>query len=406
MIKSYVITINEVDDPQDAVVLIREKMSEIKLLSNSFGIISTHSDAIYSGVYKAVCDVLPFPVAGIAVEAQNANGEIETYILSIMILTTDDCNFVCGRSENTFTTNDSTSVVKECYLSLKNKLDEKPKLALLYTPFMVSHFPGEYINAISSIEPSLPIFGAVSADLKALVEPAREGVLTLCDGSASDESVVIVLISGEIAPKFFVSSFGNEAIKMKNIGVVTKSEKNILSEIDNINATEFLKKVGYFGESENPEIDAGHITATCVLDYGTQDCSDDCDVKCPAKKQLVSRAPAEYTDKGVICLGHIGEGASVSIALSTPESVIQSAKEIVKMLGESGAQTALMYSCLGRRVGLLTNPMKEFETIKSKLSDSINYTVSYVGGEICPTCVLSDKALNHEHNQTLIACVF
>jgi len=36
----------------------------------------------------------------------------------------------------------------------------------------------------------------------------------------------------------------------------------------------------------------------------------------------------------------------------------------------------------------------------------VNYTVAYTGGEICPNCVISSKARNNEHNQTLIACVF
>jgi hypothetical protein len=274
-----------------------------------------------------------------------------------------------------------------------------PKLALLYTPFMIERFPGEYIDVISSIDPKVPVFGAV-ANAKETVD-SLGGNLTLCNGNASKSDVVLVLISGDFTPKFFVSHFTETSVVLKDIGVVTKCEKSILKEINGVNAADFLEKVGFSEVRNNYDhFNSGLLTTAFILDCGSHGESD------AGESQIVSRSPHAITDEGVHCVGHIREGAKISVAFSTPESVVETARGIVGEIADSGGQTALIYSCLGRRVGLMNNSLEELRLIKSGLSEKINYTVTYVGGEISPVAVDEGLACNHEHNQTLIACVF
>jgi len=409
MIKSYIITIEEIDNPNQAVGILKEKLAGLSLCKKTFGIISAHSDAVYSGVYDAICKETPFPLAGITCGSQSANDYIGVYMLSITVLTGDDFDFVCGQTKSISESKmGGAALSEECYLSLRAKMKEEPKLALMYTPFAENRFTGEYIDAITAISPELPIFGGIASSKSTYEDDngtPQNGNLTFCCGKISTDSAVIVLLTGDFTPKFFVSSFTDEAILAENIGVVTKCEKNKLLEINCVNATEFLKKFGFDKniKSSYNDINEGLMAVTFILDCGIE-CG--CEEDCHTENQLISRAPVEVTDKEVVCAGIIKEGAHISIAMSTPETVIQTTKEMINLVKESGAGTALIYSCSGRQVGLYAKPMEELETIKTGLSGTVNYSAVYTGGEICPTCVTPQRANNNEHNQTLIACVF
>ena len=411
MVKSYIIVIEEIDDPVVAAEIFREKLSEIPLLQNTFGIISTHTDVVHSGVYDALCKEAPFPLAGLTCSALATNNHIGTMLFSIMLLTGDDFDFVCEHIGRISGKNaDEVAKVKANYIALEEQMMKKPRLALLYTPFALNHLPGEYVDVISEVNPALPIFGGVATGISTYEDndgTVKNGNLTLCNGEASGDEAVVVLLSGEFTPKFFVSSFTEEAVLANDIGVVTKSERNELLEINSVKCTKFLEKFGFGkdGKSNYDDVNAGLMTVTFVLDYGFH-CDINCREDCHAAKQLTSRAPFNISDKGITCAGLIREGAQISIAVSTPESIIKTAKEIIRAVNDSDAKAVLMYSCLGRQVGLYAKPMEELETISAELSTQINYNVSYVGGEICPTCVIPKKANNHEHNQTLVACVF
>jgi small ligand-binding sensory domain FIST len=401
MIKSYVITVDEIDDVDDALEILREKMADVRFRKNSLGIISAHPDAVYSGIYKAVCNELAFPVVGISCDDQIADGEIGLYMFSIMILTGDNCSFACGHTADFTQPGDAEAFIGDCYRGLKQELGETPKLALMYTPFSEKCVPSACIEVISSLEPALPIFGTV-AHAKKTYE-GQSGIITLCKGDVSNEGVVMVLVAGDdVKPKFFVSTFNEEAMVIKDVGIATKCDKTVLMEIDGKNAVSLLDGLGFAKvKTGYANMHSGIITVAFVFDYS--------DV--PGQQPyLVSRQPVEFTDCGISMAGYISEGAKISIAASTLESVIESAMGVVcriKAAIDDGAHTALMYSCMGRRIGMLNNPMKEFEAIKSALDGTgINYTVSYAGGELSPALVTEGRSYNYSHNQTLVACVF
>jgi hypothetical protein len=262
---------------------------------------------------------------------------------------------------------------------------------------MLDNFADEYINAISSIAPEIPVFGGVSDGIEGIVGEDRSGVQTICCGEVSSDAVVMVLVSGSFTPKFFVSTFADDAVILEKIGTVTKCKNNILLEIDDMNAREFFEKSGFIpSETADAEINAGLAATVLVFDNGNG--------------EMVSRSLIGISGEGVICMGYVSEGAKISIAVSTPDSVVNSAREMVRSIKnekESGVKTALMYSCIGRRLGLLGEPMKELEVIEDELRGEVVYMMSYTGGEISPVNVAAtNKSHNYAHNQTLVACVF
>ena len=410
MMDSYIITIDEMDDAEVAIAEFKEKLAGVTLLKNSFGVISAHPDAICSGVVTAVCKTLPFPTAGMGCNAVGANGKFGMCLFSMMIFTSDTCDFVCGKVDglNNIDDDDDESGyaerVRARYLELKEKAGGNISMTLMYTPLSIVHFPGEYISAISKIDPAVPIFGGV-AHAKSTFS-MEDKPFTLCDGEALEEAVVLVLVSGDFKPQFYVSSINDEAIMLPDVGHVTKAEKNVMYEINNTNALEFLRQIGYYkGDVMFTHSDAGLMSTTFVLDSGEK-CELECHKNCPISARNISRAPLMFDEEGLVCMGHIPENAALSIAVVTPDSVRATTYDLVRKILDSGAKSALIYSCAGRVIGLFDKPMAELEILKDELSGRVNYIAGYTSGEICPTCVTPLHARNNEHNQTLIVCAF
>ncbi|MCL2036281.1 MAG: FIST C-terminal domain-containing protein [Oscillospiraceae bacterium] len=405
MVESYVININELDVPEDAVEFVLERLSEIQLKKNTFGIVTSHPDAIYSGVYKAVSDALPFPTAGVTCYEQCSCSEVSSDMFVIMLLTGDDVEFTVGKTgfvpQGQYADVDDEAV-KQCYLELESQLKaknpgEEAKLCLIYTPFQAGCAPCEYVEVISSVAPKLPVFGAVS--VSTADAETRNGALTLFEGETSGDGVVLVLVSGKIEPQFFASHFSEEKLILKDIGVITSAEKNLILEIDGRNAVEFLAELGY---SKPPgdfmEQSYGLLTTAFILDCGGTAYGESAD-------RLISRAPLAFMDEGVICAGHVPQGARLSIANSTPETVSESAREVTDRINRTGVKTVLMYSCIGRKVGLISSPTNELELLGAELSGK-NHVVAYAAGEFCPAVIIGGKVNNYARNQTLVACCF
>jgi hypothetical protein len=400
--ESYVIIINEIDDVDDALDELQEELKRLglpgKLKKNTLGIVTARDESVVSGVCKAVCDALPFPTAGLACESQGATGNIGMYLLSVMVLTSDDCTFAVGNTADISGAADVAPPVTECYSALSQKLCGTPKLCLLYTPYSLERFPGGYIDAITDTAPGVPVFGGVSVGADDLTNGTFNSVYTICNGESFGNSVVMVLVSGDISPKFLVSTFAEDSVKIRDMGTVTKCNKNVIMEINNMPAVKYLKQVGFFwadiAETNSTKASAGVVSATLIFNYGDE--------------ASVSRSIGSMTDDNeIVCLGNVKEGSKITLVVATPEIIVESTNAVIKDLQESGSKTILLYSCIGRRIGLLGNPMAEFELMRDAFGKSgVNYIAGHVGGEISP--VLTDgrqKLLNCEHNHTLIACI-
>jgi hypothetical protein len=398
MIKSYTITTTEIDDAEEAVKQVIEKIASTALLKNSVGIITAHPEFVTLGVYSAVAKALPFSTVGATSISHYAGGVAETYMLSVLILTSDDCSFSYSLSEPVPKdgSGDAMEPARKCYEEARNQLPDEPKLALMYAPFFaINPRQGDYIEAISKINEALPIFGAVANDDLSPSMPVIDA-RTFCNGESYSDRIVILLISGDINPKFYINSLTEKAIIMPRVGVITKIDGNRIIEINNLNATEFFKNVGFL-DADPQDRDKGLLSSIFVLhikDKGGA-CAD------------ISRIPAGIDDNGVLCGGRVVNNSVISVAFNTKEIVLETAKNLMSDIKKNhSGGTVILHSCIGRRYGLLSEPMRELELIRDALGDNFNYTADYANGEICPTAADEVKASNQEHNQTLVACVF
>jgi len=391
MVKSYSIIINEVDEIELALEELRSQLAKLKLLKNTVGIVTVNKDFVVSGVYSAIAKATPFPLVGITSYSQIVNGKIGTFMFSIMVLTSNDCEFASGLSEPVPETGDVKKQVQKCYEDLRSKLNGDVKLAFLYPNFMYGHYPYQYIKAITEIDANVPIFGSQSnGEIIDVPSSAR----TLHCENISKNQAAMLLISGNINPKFYLASTTKESITMPQIGVVTKADGNYLLEINNIKAKQFLEKANLKPDAVNQK---SIFFSTFIADEKNE------------KGETISSVVKSLTvpkDDGYIFVCGIQVGSVLSAISFTGEIVMETAKNVMKKIKAKHKEgTIIMYSCLGRRAALLNEPNKEFELISDILKNNFNYVATCSGGEICPTSVTETEIVNNEHNETLIACI-
>jgi len=391
MIKSYSIIINEVDEIELALEELRSQLSTLKLLKNTVGIVTVNKDFVISGVYSAIAKATPFPLVGLTSYSQVVNGKIGTFMFSIMVLTSDDCAFACGMSEAIPETGDVKEQVQKCYKDLRSKLNGDVKLAFLYPNFMYGHYPYQYIKAITEIDNKVPIFGSQSnGEIIDVVTYAR----TLHCESISSNQAAMLLISGNVEPKFYLGSTTKESITMPNIGVVTAAEGNYLLEINNIKAKQFLEEINLKPDSVNQKV---ILFSNFIADEKNE------------KGEIVSSVVKALTmpkDDGYLFVCGIQVGSTLSAISFTGDVVMETAKDVMEQIKANHKKgTVIIYSCLGRRAALLNEPYKEFELMNNILGKNFNYMATCSGGEICPTSATETEIVNNEHNETLIACI-
>jgi len=401
MIKSYTIAVREIDDGAAAVTQAADGVASLPLLKNTVGIITAHPECVPSGVFLDVARALPFPCVGMTAIAHCAGTEADTYMLSILVLTSDDCDFACGASDpitEDCSVETAEEAVRKCYEEVGGRLPGEPKLAILHSHFFLAPRQYQFTATLSGIAPALPVFGAVANDDKQNVRP-KTNARVLVDGELYDDRVSLLLISGDVSPKFYIASVTEDSIIMPRVGVITKADGIKLLKVNNITAPDFFMQIGFLGAEADGwrNGDAGLLSSLFVLHVDNEE----------GGVYDLTRIPFKVDAEAVYCAGPLFEGAPISIAFNTRDGVVETAAQLCeKIKSENAGGTAIIYTCIGRRYGLLGEPTAELSCIISRLKDDFVYTAAYGSGEMCPTMVTKDKAFNQDHSQTIAACVF
>jgi len=151
----------ELDDEKLAIEQIRSQLKfDEGLMKNTIGIVACHYEFILSGVFKAVCQTLPFSVVGNISSAQSASGKSGTLLMSLTVMTSDDVEFDKVITPSLMT--EPGQAIAESYKS--GCREEKPELILAFAPFIISNCGDEYVNVISEVSGGVPCFGTLSVD--------------------------------------------------------------------------------------------------------------------------------------------------------------------------------------------------------------------------------------------------
>lgn len=390
MIKTFTAYTYEVDDVQaavDEVLAQLDLQGANSLMKSTVGIVSCFSEFVDTGVYRALCDALPFEVIGTTTIANAVRGEIGEALLTLMVITSDELTFATALSEPIG--GEDAAPVQAAYEAAASRLSDKPALMLSFLPLLNNFGTDFYVENMRRISQGVPNFGTLAVDHT----PDYHTSTVLHGGEAWRDRLAILLIEGPISPVFYVGSISGERV-FREKGVVTSSEGNQLRTVDGKPMVEFLLSLGLTQEAD------GSITGInsfpIIVDYN--------DGTMPVARAMFAVTPEGHA----VCGGNIPEGATLSIGAFDPEEIITTTSRTLEgALAGKQHNAMLMYSCVGRYFAQGYDSTAEFMKMQEHMATSdTTFMAAYSGGEVCPVYDQAGNAISRNHNNTFIICAF
>jgi len=382
MIQTLVASTVEIDDLELAVEEILAQIPLTSLRAHSVGILSCHYDFIQSGAMKAVCAALPFPVAGAVSMSQVTPQALGTFVLSIFVLTSDEADFTIRRSSPF--ADAPCDAVSNMYREAAAIKDAAPSFAFTFLPFTTA-FPADvFVDTISALSGGLPCFGAVALD----DTPLYTNSFICVNGEAYTDCAAIVLVYSERVPQFLLATISREKV-LPNPALVTKSEGNILMEVNGHHVAKHFESLGL--EDSTGQYAMSALPFLMDFNDGTP----------PVSRVFTAHTPENYN----ICAGFIPEGSLMYMGVFDKEDVLHTTSKAVKNALTQATNGILMYSCLARSMALGADGQAELSLVQSLIGTQAPYLMAYNGGEICPTQINDTKAINRLHNNTFTICL-
>ncbi len=169
--------------------------------------------------------------------------------------------------------------------------------------------------------------------------------------------------------------------------IVTKSEGNVLYELDNKSALDLYKK--YLGEKSK------ELPSAALL-YPLN-------VKTKKQKQAIVRTILNIDEvkNGMILAGDIPEGSKVQLMMTNVDNIANASEKAIKAASKhrkQKAEIALVVSCIGRKLVLDQRVEEEIEEVVNVLDSGATVCGFYSYGEIAP---FNGENACKLHNQTI-----
>ncbi|MDR1508332.1 MAG: FIST C-terminal domain-containing protein [Synergistaceae bacterium] len=388
MIKSFSACTAEIDDTELAVKELVERLDyKGRLLKNTVGIMSCFADFIKTGVVRAICDALPFDVLGVTTIACASAGQCGETMLCVMVLTSDETEFVTGFSEPVL--GKDTSVLRRFYDEAARSRNDRPSLIFSFFPLLFNAGSDFFVESMDEITGGLPIFGALPVDHNADYHESY----VIFNGEAWRDRVALLLFYGGAAPRFYTGTISDDKIFPEE-GTVTASNGNLIQSINGKSMIEFLMSLG-LAKNENGGID-GINSFPLIADYnGASE---------PVIASMFAMTPEGYA----VCSRKVPVGSTLAVGMFSPEEIVATSSNTLEdALDEAQYRTALIFSCVGRYFALMYDQSAEMEMVVSGMKDrEISYLMAYSGGEICPVYNDEGRRINRAHSNTFTICVF
>jgi hypothetical protein len=391
MLKSITAYTYELDTWEDAADDILGQLKDFPLLDQTVGILLCDTEFVNTGIYKAVANALPFDVVGATTMNQAVNGECGTFMLSLMVLTADDVYFATGFTEEIETYGEATGPLEASYEQAAALLPDQPKLVICFPPYLPYNAGDIYTEAFETFCPGVPVFGTLAISSSS---PSFEDCSVIYKDNDSQVKMSYILVTGNIQPEFEVITL-TESCKTPYAGEITKSEGNVVQEVNGIPTTQYLKECGLI---QGEEYEGGLLFVPCLVDFKKKDDYDGV---------TVVRSLIRFDGKGGgVFQGYMFQNSVFTIAHPSGKDILATSKEVIDKISiRKDAHAVMLFACALRRMTLGAAPMAEAQLIKEGLTDEVPFIFADAGGEIGPTSVRDGKAANRFHNFSIVACI-
>ncbi|MBQ9572583.1 MAG: FIST C-terminal domain-containing protein [Acidaminococcaceae bacterium] len=371
---SIVLYTEEIDDLQEAVQDLFAQTEGFVLKKNSLAVLFTEEDTDYQELYNLLAENWKFPVIGCTAMAMllGKQGYCGTGI-SVLLLTADDCEFAAGMTDD-LTKGNYESQIADKIKELKGSLSSGIKLVICYGGMVTDEQDvagDDIVAAIDKASGGAPLFGGLAADGFNF-----NGFRVFCNGKVKQSGQVMVLVSGNIEPKFvYANSIENRASFFYE---VTESKSNQVIRLGNGSFIDALKREDM--QVSKTDVLGDYILSPFVLTIH-QPNGDSVEV---ARNLSVLN---QETGAGCF-LGAIPEGSTLSIGIinrsDVQKSVNSSIDKILLEIKEHGYKTLLCTSCCARFLALASNINAEVEAYTGRVPEGVSLAGLYSYGEYCP----------------------
>lgn len=171
---------------------------------------------------------------------------------------------------------------------------------------------------------------------------------------------------------------------------ITKSNQNILFEIDNKNALDLYKE--YLGDYVD-ELPGSALLFPLSLRHKD------------GQKVVRTILSINEEQKSMTFAGNLPEGSKVRLMKANFDKIIEASSKAANFAGieASAPDLAVLISCVGRKLILHERTFEELEAAKEVLGDATAITGFYSYGEISP---FNDSVQCELHNQTMTITTF
>lgn len=399
--KSITVLTYELDDIDAAAAdLIKQIKGGIEFGTDTVAFLHAQPDMDIYGLTMKLRTELGLPIIGgtTAGGALLSNKGHHELAVILHIMTADDCNFAYSISDSLSYEPEQRiiNVYNEALLKLKKKgASDKPKIAFCITSLVEGCSPDEQLSILNDISNALPVFGYVAADDFDFVNQK-----VFLNDVCGNDVMALLLIEGNVNPLFEVKTLvGTQNLSRSK---VTKANKNIIIEIDDKPAYEYIKSF--------PFINA-NVSVLWNYQFFVEIQSEEGN-----DNTLISRALNSYdAETGeIFSFANIPQNSFISLQYCEGSDVIKSCEsallEVLKKINEatengSSYSTVFIASCSLRNMFLADKKDAEGNLISKLIPLELTTSGVYAYSEIAPTVITDGKAVNRLHNATFTVCV-
>lgn len=376
----------EIDDVEVAVAEILAQLDiENSLLAQSVGIIACYPEFLESGVMEALKDALPFEILGCTTLSSSTDGASDGMQLCLSVITGDALTFSTAYATS-LREGDMEDTVKSLYAQTLPAHKETPKLVMAFLP-LLQDIAGELIfQMLNDATGNVPVFGTLACD------PTSDFIesYAIHGSKYSDDGMALLTISGDLEPRFFVTSISEERIS-RHRAVITESDGYVLQKANDMLLVDYMETLGL---TRNNGLDAIR-SLPFIIDYndGTK----------PVARAILQMTPEGYA----VCCGFTPVNATLAVGTIDAPEILKTAKDITDtFMKEKDIHGILIHPCSVRNYTLGSSVMAELDAIAEEIGGRAPYMASYSGGELCPVYQEDGSTVNRFHNYTIVACVF
>lgn len=263
---------------------------------------------------------------------------------------------------------------------LANKLNSKALNHMIIFSDGLNVNGADLVSGMKSILPNVSITGGLAGD-----GANFKNTFVINDGEIKDRMIVGIGLYGDSLKVGYSSKGGWDSFGIERL--VTKSNKNVLFELDGKPALEIYKS--FLGDEAKNLPSSGLLFPLSMRDNEST---------LPVVRTILA---IDEKDQSLTFAGNIPQGSYVRLMKANIDRLINGAESSAKSAHqamEEGSELAILISCVGRRLVLKQMVEEEVEVVRETVGDSTKITGFYSYGEIAPFGEFSPCEL---HNQTM-----